>query len=122
MRKLVYFFLLAVLALTLVACGGGDDGGSDTTKAGEELFAQAIIGSQAGCSTCHSLTPDEVIVGPSLAGIGGRSNEAAIRESILDPEAVLVDDFPTGTMPQVWESELSAEQLDNLVAYLLTLK
>lgn len=123
MRKTVYFILLVVLALSVVACGGGGDaGGGAEAGAGRELFEQAVIGSQAGCITCHSLTPDEVIVGPSMAGIACRGDEAYIRESILDPDAQLVDGFPAGTMPQVWEDELSEEQLNQIVAYLLTLE
>jgi mono/diheme cytochrome c family protein len=122
MRKTVYFILLVVLALSIAACGGGgDSAGGPEAAAGEDLFAQAVIGSQAGCITCHSLTPDEVIVGPSMAGIAGRG-EAYIRESILDPDAQLVDGFPAGTMPQVWGDELSEEQLNQIVAYLLTLE
>ncbi len=126
-------FLLVILILTLglTACGGGGTGGSDVDpKAGEELFAQTIIGSQAGCSTCHSLQTDVIIVGPSLGGIAtrastrvsGMSAEEYIRESILKPDAYLVEGFPSGTMPQVWGEELGEEQLNNLVAYLLTLK
>lgn len=129
MRKTVYLILLALLALTLVACGGGGDG-DDSANAGKTLFAQAVIGTQAGCGTCHSLTPDEVVVGPSMAGIAsragdrvaGQSAEEYIRESILNPDVYLVEDFPAGTMPQVWGDELSTEQLDQIVAYLLTLK
>ena len=124
MRKTVYFILLALLMLVLAACGGGGDDAASGggAAAGKALFAQPIIGTQAGCSACHSLTPDEVIVGPSLAGIASRSDEAAIRDSILNPDAVLVDGFPAGTMPQVWGDELSDQQFDDLVAYLLTLK
>ncbi|MBE9524912.1 MAG: cytochrome c, partial [Chloroflexi bacterium] len=98
------------------------DTADDPTAAGKALFAETIIGTQAGCSTCHSLDADTVIVGPSMAGIGSRSNAAALRESILDPNAVLVDGFPANTMPPVWGDELSDEQVDQLVAYLLTLK
>lgn len=132
MRKTVYFILLVVLALTVVACGGGgdDSGGGADAAAGEKLFASAVIGTQAGCITCHSLTPDEVIVGPSMAGIAsragsreaGKSAEDYIRESILTPDTYLVEGFPAGTMPQVWGDELSDEQLNQIVAYLLTLK
>ena len=63
-----------------------------------------------------------MIVGPSLAGIASRSDEATIRTSILDPEAVITEGFPPGTMPQVWGEELSDQQLDDIVAYLMTLK
>ncbi|HUF38581.1 MAG TPA: c-type cytochrome [Anaerolineales bacterium] len=122
-----------VLAAALAACGGnggdaGDTGGN--ARAGETLFAEVIIGSQPGCATCHSLEPDQVLVGPSMAGIGSRagtqvagmSAEDYLRESILDPDAHVVEGFQPGIMVQVWEETLTAEQVDDLVAYLLTLE
>ena len=113
--------LLLIVAVALAACGGG--GESDgPAAAGEELFAKTVIGTQAGCITCHSLDEGVTVVGPSMAGVGSRLSEAELRESILDPNAVLVDGFPADTMPPVWEDELSDEQVDQLVAYLLTLK
>ncbi len=113
--------LLLIVAFALAACGGG--GESDgPAAAGEELFAKTVIGTQAGCITCHSLDEGVTVVGPSMAGVGSRLSEAELRESILDPNAVLVDGFPADTMPPVWEDELSDEQVDQLVAYLLTLK
>jgi mono/diheme cytochrome c family protein len=112
---------LVVASILLAACGGGDGEGA-SAEAGRELFEMTVIGSQAGCSTCHSLNEGEVIVGPSLAGIGSRQDEAYIRESILEPNAVLVEGFPADTMPDVWDDELSQEQVDQLVAFLLTLK
>ncbi|MEJ2748978.1 MAG: cytochrome c [Anaerolineae bacterium] len=132
MRKIVYFILLAALALTVAACGGGDsdDAGGADVAAGKKLFTSQIIGTQPGCITCHSLTPDEVIVGPSMAGIASRagsrvpglSAEEYIRQSILEPDAYLVETFPAGTMPQVWGQELSDDQVNQIVAYLMTLK
>jgi mono/diheme cytochrome c family protein len=124
MKKILSLLFVLLLALTvlLTACGGGGEEPSESAaKAGEELFAQTVIGSQAGCITCHSLEEGVVVVGPSMAGIGSRS-EDYLRESILDPDAQLVDGFPAGTMPQVWGDELTSEQVDQLVAYMLTLK
>lgn len=119
----------AVLLIALAACGGAD-GGAAAAQAGETLFSQPIIGTQPGCITCHSLTPDEVVVGPSLAGVGsraesrveGKNAEEYLRQSILEPNAYLVDGFEPNVMVQVWEDELSAEQVDQLIAFLLTLK
>ena len=120
----------ALLLLALAACGGGADNSAAAAKAGETLFAQPIIGTQPGCGTCHSLTPDEVVVGPSLAGVASRagsrvdglSAEDYIRQSILEPNEYLVDGFEPNVMVQVWEDELSSEQVDQLIAYLMTLK
>lgn len=138
MRKTLPLLTILFVLLLLAACGGTGDvekttapssGGPDLA-AGEELFARTIIGSQAGCATCHSLEPDTVIVGPSMAGIGSRaansvpglSAEEYIRQSILEPDAHVVEGFVPGLMVQVWQDELSQEQLDDLVAYLLSLK
>ena len=124
MKKRLSLLVVFIFALSVVltACGGGGgDSMDDTAVAGEKLFNQTVIGSQAGCITCHSLDAGVVIVGPSLDGIGNRS-EDYLKESILDPDANLADGFPAGTMPQVWGDELTSEQVDQLVAFMLTLK
>jgi nitric oxide reductase subunit C len=131
-KKLSLMFVLVLaLLVVLTACGGGGEtGGDDAAAAGEELFKQTVIGNQAGCITCHSLDEGVVIVGPSMAGIGSRagstvsglSAEEYLRQSILHPDAHLVEGFPAGTMPQVWGDELSNEQIDQLIAFLMTLK
>jgi nitric oxide reductase subunit C len=133
MKKKLSLIVMLVFALSIIlsACGGGDSGGSDdSAAAGKVLFAQTVIGAQAGCITCHSLDTGVVIVGPSMAGIAsragstvsGQSAEEYLRDSILHPDAYLVEGFPAGTMPQVWGDELTNEQVDQLVAYLLTIK
>ena len=122
--------LVFVLSAVLTACGGGGGETNGAAAAGEKLFAQTVIGSQAGCVTCHSLDAGVVIVGPSMAGIGsragstvsGQSAEDYLRESILTPDSHLVEGFPAGTMPQVWGDELTSEQIDQLIAYMVTLK
>ena len=123
MRKTLFLIAtLLILSVLLAGCGGGDTGGDAGVSAGKDLFAEIVIGSQAGCSTCHSLSAGEVIVGPSLAGIGSRGDAAYIRESILDPNANFVDGFTADTMPNVWGDELNDDQINQLVDYLLTLK
>jgi cytochrome c551/c552 len=131
------FIVLLVLVLSLVACGGesapeGGEGGAGAADAtdGETLFAQQLIGTQAGCVTCHSLEPDVVVVGPSLAKIGaeagsrvsGVSAEEYLRQSILEPDAYTAEGFAAGLMPKALADELSEEQVGDLVAYMLTLK
>jgi sulfur-oxidizing protein SoxX len=140
MRRFTVFFL--ILALIVVACGGSNGGGgqeatpttatgvSGDAAAGEELFHQTTIDSQPGCITCHSLEPDTVLVGPSMAGIASRagsrvSGESAqeyIHQSILNPDAYTVEGFSAGVMPAGFADALSEQQVNDLVAYLMTLQ
>lgn len=138
MHKLVLLLLLLVVVLSLAACGGDSttstEGSNASTAgdaaAGEALFAQTLIGTQAGCATCHSLEPDVVMVGPSIAGVAavagsrvsGLSAEEYLRQSIMEPDAHVVDGFAQGLMPAALATELSEQQLNDLVAYLLTLE
>ena len=110
---------------------------ADPVAMGEALFGQ----SPPGCFSCHSLQQGIALVGPSLGGVGARwaqlkasgeytgpaqSPEEYIRESILQPNAYLVagPTFSAGgqsIMPAYGEL-LTAEQVDQLVAYLATVK
>jgi hypothetical protein len=47
------------------------------------------------------------------------SAEEYLRESIVDPAAYIVEGYPDG-MPKAYKILLSEEDIDNLVAFLLT--
>lgn len=140
MRKILTV-LLMVLALFLVACGGGDEAApaSEGTSSnagdaarGEELYNQVTIGSASapGCVTCHSLEPDVVLVGPSHAGLASRagdyqegmSAEEYLRESIVNPDAHIVEGFTPGVMYLNYENDLGARDINDLIAYMMTLQ
>lgn len=126
---------LVLLSLLLAACGGDSSssatGGSAASR-GEELIKQTTIGSNAapGCTTCHSLEEDIVLVGPSLAGIGSRAGQAVsgksaeeyLREAIIAPDAHVLPDYAPGLMYQKYGEDLTDQQINDLVAYLLTLE
>src|SRR5512135_1511294 len=120
--------------------------GSDLTAAlpagdatrGANLFSQQAKlanGENAPCKACHSLQPDTVIVGPSLSGVASRADtrepgKAAadyIRESIQNPNAFIVPGNPNfaqdgkSVMPGNLGDKMSAQDLADLIAYLLTL-
>ena len=67
-------------------------------------------------------------MGPSLAGVGeraattvaGQNAEAYLHQSIVDPDAHVADGFPAHVMPGNFERTLTPEQIDDLVAFLLT--
>ena len=107
-----------------------------------ELGRAAFNATPPGCAACHSIAPGVNIVGPTMAGIPavatariaspdyrGAAKDAAgyIRESILDPNAHVLTG-PTyaaggrSLMPSDYGQTLKPEQVDHIVAYLLTLR
>lgn len=124
MKKLMFTFTcFALVMLILSACGASSESGSLSPKeeAGMEIF-------HANCSSCHLTEGTEVLVGPSLAGLASRAGntvegmdaDSYIRQSILDPAAHVRDGFPN-LMPNIYSTVLSEEELDAVVAFLLTL-
>ena len=111
---------------------------SDPIELGRVLFNAA----PPGCAACHSVAPGVNIVGPTLAGIAstaaarikgsdyhGEAKDAAgyIRESIVAPNAFVLTGptFSAGghsLMPPDYGQTLRPEQVDQIVAYLLSLK
>lgn len=133
------FALLAIafilFSALLVACGGGENGGSATggdPDRGKELYNQTIIGPNAapGCVTCHSLEPGKTLVGPSHAGLATKaataveavSAEDYLKESIVTPDAHVTEGFTPGVMYQNYGKDLTEQEINDLVAYLMTLK
>lgn len=90
---------------------------SDSDTEGDPQAGEALFTSQ-GCSGCHSTGSDRV-VGPGLAGISERGDDAYIRQSIVESDAVIVEGYPN-VMPDF--SGLSDQQVADLVAYLKTLE
>jgi formylglycine-generating enzyme required for sulfatase activity len=50
------------------------------------------------CTRCHRLTTPHRLIGPSLWKLGERADAAAIRASLLTPDAIVVPSYPAGLM------------------------
>ena len=83
------------------------------------------------CATCHYAS-ERRLIGPGLAGIAERftsyelegSVEAYIHESIVNPTAFIAlgePAFPENIMPLNYAALLSEEEIEELIAYILSL-
>jgi cytochrome c oxidase subunit 2 len=96
--------------------GGGGSGGGGQAAApdAEQLFTSA------GCAGCHTLAAAGATakVGPDLGKLGD-VDANFIRTSIVDPNADVTKGYQPNVMPQNFGDQLSKEELDALVKYLL---
>jgi mono/diheme cytochrome c family protein len=84
---------------------------------------------ETNCGACHSILADTVIVGPSLHGIAARADTQNPKQdgrtylytAILKPGDFLVDGYDN-LMPATFGKQLTGEELDAVVAYLMTLE
>jgi ferredoxin len=98
--------------------------------AGRRIYLEGSMGVNAGCRVCHSLDAKVNRVGPSFAHIGtraatrvaGMSAAEYLYQSIVEPDAYVVEGFPQGLMLPDAARILTEEQIRDLVAYLMTLK
>ena len=75
---------------------------------------------RAGCGSCHRLADagSRGTTGPDLDAALDGDSRAAIRRSIVAPEAAVAEGFQAGVMPGDYAQRLSRKQLDTLVEYL----
>ncbi len=105
--------------------GAAPEEGEDPIAAGREIFISA------GCNACHTLDDADATaaVGPDLNDLAAvaedreprASAEEYVRESIVDPPAFVVKGFSGDTMPGNFGDQLTPEEIDTLVEYLLGL-
>ncbi len=101
-------------------------------KAGRKT---AINGKLGGCLSCHVMPVPDLFhgeIGPDLNGVGGRYSAGELRLRIVDPKIV----NPDTIMPAFYKvnglhrvrkdhqgkSILTAQQVEDVVAYMMTLK
>ena len=137
MRKATWIGIIIALmaALALAACGGGGGASSGPNpEHGKQLYNSKTLGAKSaeGCVTCHAYdaTQGDDSKAPFTQGTGtraasrvpGLTAEQYIRESIQTPDAYVVEKYKAGDMYQEWAKDLSKQDFDDLVAYLLTEK
>lgn len=84
----------------------------DPVARGKFLF------NREGCSACHTVDGVSTgAVGPVLTDIYADKGEAYVRESIVNPNAVIAEGFAENVMPPTFGDVLSDQDLDDLIAF-----
>lgn len=130
----LHTIIVAILPglLLLSACGDQaiDPDTVGDPERGREIFMAGTDLVSTPCSSCHSLDGSEIEghnPGPSMMGISkaaatrveGQSAVDYLRESIINPGAHVVEGY-RNTMEPGYKYLISEDDIDNLVAFLLT--
>ena len=126
-------WLLVILVLLLAACGSVGGTAGDPAN-GKQLFEGAVAladARAAACATCHAIVPGgDTGSGQSLSNIGNRAGvtvpgqpaEEYLRTAITSPDAFLSGGYQEGIMYRGYAQAMTSQQINDLVAYMLTLK
>ena len=121
---------------TLVPEASGSPGAMRTPRPTASPASGTALGQQvaarSGCTACHSINGTKLI-GPTWQGLAGKNetlqggatvlvDESYLRESIVSPNAKVVDGYQPSIMPLDFGTRLSADEISALVAYIQTLK
>ena len=108
-----------------------DSGAMPGGDAEKLALGKAVFAGKGTCSACHTIQGVSAgTVGPDLTHIGtegaqqksGMSAEAYIRESIENPGAFVAPGFPPGIMPTGLKGNLTKDEFEALVAFLVAQK
>lgn len=97
---------------------------------GQVLFTTFYEQTNFACATCHYVDQEGQLIGPGLLNISvhaetrveGESAYEYIHNSIVHPSAYVVEGYPDGLMPQVYGEIFTEEEINDIIAYLYTLK
>lgn len=121
-----HIIISLIAALLLAGCATTLSGDPER---GAQLFAQGQADAPP-CSTCHQVVSGQVgfSLGPDLVGIAergatrvaGMTAAEYLRQSILEPHRYVVPGYRDMMYPD-YRTQLTEQNIEDLIAYLLTL-
>jgi L-cysteine S-thiosulfotransferase len=125
------------IAVSLCLLGSGSAWGADTGQSSEDRGRRIVADRQLGlCLLCHTAPiPEERFqgnLGPSLTGVGARYTAVELRRRVaqareINPQSIMPSYGQSLNLQRVTAAQqgrplLSDTQIDDVVAYLLTLR
>lgn len=97
---------------------------------GQVLFNTFQPAASFACGTCHYVDREDQLIGPGLLNVSLRAESRVpgmsvydyLHTSIVNPGAFVVPNFPDGLMPRNWAEIYSEQEINDLIAYLMTLQ
>lgn len=97
---------------------------------GQVLFNEVRGEVNFACATCHYPNQEAQLIGPGLLNVSVRAETRVegvsaadyLHQSIVEPGAYVVEGYPDGLMPQIYAQIFTEEQIQDIIAYLYTLK
>ncbi len=129
------YALALLVGLALASCGAASESGplGDAAR-GQGVFrgAETLQTDRLeACIDCHSdVVGGESYIAHNLSNIGNRAETTVagqqpisyLRTAILAPDAYLAAGFQEGIMPRTYAELLTEQDINDLIAYMLTLK
>jgi mono/diheme cytochrome c family protein len=91
---------------------------------------ELVFNRTAGCNACHTVNGSSGLIGPDLAGVADRvvkmhpdlSVEQALEVEIVDPTAFVTEGYRGELMPANYKDTLTPQQIQDLIAYMMSLE
>jgi cytochrome c2 len=96
---------------------------------GDAVRGETVFNSTGACNACHRVEDPQTVVGPSLMDMGltaadripGQDAETYLHLAIVNPNEFVPEGFIAGIMPTSYEFTLNAQDIADLIAYMMTL-
>lgn len=96
---------------------------------GKILFETFYAEVSFACATCHRVDSEERLIGPGLLNVAnrvegygtGETPAEYVHHSIIAPNDFVVPDYPAALMPQTYAELFTEDEINDLVAYVLSL-
>jgi cytochrome c551/c552 len=104
--------------------------GPGNVARGKKLFETFQDKAGYACVTCHFVDKPDRLIGPGLKAVAEWSAQNIkdqkpqdyIRASIVNPSAFIVPEYVDNLMPKVYKDIFNAGQIEDLVAYVMSLR
>ncbi|HBO84433.1 MAG: hypothetical protein A2073_00480 [Deltaproteobacteria bacterium GWC2_42_11] len=108
------------------APAGKDEKAAETAPASPAKKPEELV-AKLGCGVCHKIAGQPGVLGPDLTKIGAARKEDYIRRAVLDPDADIAKQCPTGpclpgVMPKDYKDKMTAGEFEMLVKFMANSK